>query len=367
MISKEHLIEIGNQLGFELVRVCSAEPFTEYERTINDRINAGFYPEELLVHEGVREFCLDPNICLPGARSIISMGFRYYSDLLTDLTRPGDPHGVLARANQRDVYAEVRRRTDMFTEILREKGVKVAERSHVPHKMAALRAGLGYQGKNSLIQTKDFGSWVTLSSLITDANLEADEPQKNNCGSCQACVKACPTKAIIEPGVVRGSRCIDYLAGKTGAIPRELREGMGNRIVSCDICQDVCPNNRGAKGVEKGIPQFDPFYRRSPSLIPLLEISEEDFRRNFLNCGFMDFEGEYLKRNAAVALGNIGDPVAIEPLARALKGGSYILRIHSAWALGRFEDVEAKGALRDVLSMEENEEVAKEIAMAMEK
>jgi epoxyqueuosine reductase len=338
MVAKEEVIRLGNRLGFELVRTCSANPFTNYEETVKERIRTGLYPEDLIPNEEILknvEIYADPSNSLPEAKAIISMAFHYFTKETTDLTKQGEPHGVLARAYQKDVYGEIHRRTKKFADLLRKKGMKVAEESRVPLKMAAVRAGIGWQGKNSLILTEKSGSWITLSSLVVDAELESDDPSSKSCGSCQACQRACPTQAIVGPGVINVNRCIDYLTCSSGSIPEELRSNIGNRLISCDRCQEVCPNNKPVKNQRKNIPQLNREFRHSPALLPLLNISEENFRRNYSDCDFISPRREYLQRNVIIALGNVGDPVAIPVLKRFQKGAKPLLEEHATWALDR--------------------------------
>jgi len=341
MLSKEKAVKLGQNIGFEIVKICSADPFTEYRETARERIKMGLYPKELIAHEKILksiEVFADPSNSLPEARTIISLAFYYYTGDPTDLTRKSEPHGVLARAYQRDVYGEMNRRVKRYANLLREKGIKVAENSRVPHKMVAVRAGVGWQGKNSLILNDKFGSWMILNSLIVDAKFESDEPSSKNCGSCQACQRACPTSAIQAPGVIDVNRCIDYLTCKTGPIPTELRSKMGNRLVSCDRCQEVCPFNKAVEPKSKEIPKLNAQFRHSPALIPLLNMSEDVFRENYLDCDFIDPVVEYLKRNVIVALGNVADPAAKPALRSILKGASPLLSEHAEWALSRIEN-----------------------------
>jgi len=356
-------------LGFEVVRFSSADPFPEYEKTVKDRIQAGLYPTELMSHEKILENVetyADPSNSLSGAKSIISMAFCYFTDENPDLTRPGEPHGVLARVNQKNISHETHRRQDKFAELLRKKGVKVAKTSRVPYKMAAVRAGVGWQGKNSLIITEEFGSWVSLRSLVVNTEFEPDTPSAQNCGTCQACQRACPTAAIQSPGVINGNKCLDYVTGKTGVIHRELRYGMENRLVSCDRCHEVCPHNQHVKPVTKEIAYFSPELNHSPALIPLLNISEEKFRRDFAFHGFIDLRSEYLKRNVIIALGNIGDPIAVPVLKNLLKRETPLLKRHVAWALGQINSKKAHKTLKDALSQEKDLAVREEMLYALD-
>lgn len=343
MVTKEEVVKLGNRLGFEIVRTCSADPFTNYEETVRERIKIGLYPKELISYEKILknvEIYADPSNSLPEAKTIISMAFYYYTREPTDLTKQGEPHGVLARAYQKDVYGEMYRRKEKFAKRLRKKGMKVARKSRIPHKMVAIRAGTGWQGKNSLILTEKFGSWITLSSLVVDAEFGSGEPSSKTCGSCQACQRACPTQAIKEPGVINVNRCIDYLTCSSGSIPMELRSSIGNRLISCDRCQEVCPINKSVKNQRKNIVQFNREFRHSPALIPLLNISEANFRRNYLDCDFISPRKEYFQRNVIIALGNVGDPVAIPVLKGFQKGAKPLLEEHATWALDRLQQRE---------------------------
>ncbi len=336
MVSKKEVVRLGNRLGFEIVRVCLADPFTNYEKTMRERIRFGLYPKDLISHEEILkniEIHADPTNSLPEAKAVISMAFCYYTSEPTDLTKQGEPHGVLARAYQKDVYGEMNRRKEKFAELLRKKGMKVAKKSRVPYKMAAVRAGIGWQGKNSLILTDSFGSWVTLTSLVVGAELDVDEPSSKSCGSCQACQRACPTQAIQTAGVINVNRCIDYLTCSSGSIPEELRKGIGNRLVSCDRCQEVCPNNKSVTDQVKRIPQLNREFRHSPALLPLLNISEENFRSNYSDCDFIDPRKECFQRNVIIALGNASDPVAIPALKRFQKDANPLLKEYATWAL----------------------------------
>ncbi|MFX0115678.1 MAG: tRNA epoxyqueuosine(34) reductase QueG [Candidatus Hodarchaeota archaeon] len=334
-------MKLGKSLGFEIVKICSADPFDEYEKIVKERISAKLYPEELIPYEEILrnvEIFADPSNSLSEAKSIISVAFHYFDGEPTDFTKKGEPHGILARAYQRDVYGEMQRRLREFAIFLQQKGMKVMEKSCVPHKMAAVRAGVGWQGKNSLILHEKLGSWMLLGSLIVDKRFEVDEQLSRNCGSCQACQRACPTSAIQAAGIVNVNRCVDYLTCKTGSIPKELRSNMENRLVSCDRCQEVCPFNIIVKPKRKSIPTLAPEFRHSPALIPLLNVSEETFQKVYLDCDFIDPSVVYLKRNAIVALGNLGDHVAKPALRNMLKDISPLLREHAEWALNKIEN-----------------------------
>ena len=261
----------------------------------------------------------------------------------------------------------------------------------------AQRAGIGWYGKNTNILTKGWGSWVFLAEIVTNLPLAADEPVKTNCGSCEICLHACPTGALPAPYVLDNTRCISYLTIELrGSIPLELRPLMGNLIFGCDICQQVCPVNKVAErrlglreqGEQKGqhgqrqheqhrqqLPLIQVQPRRefqprpgvgsSPELIPLLSLTEEEFRERFRHSPIKRTKRRGLLRNVCVALGNIGDPQAIPALHRALHDEEPLVRGHAAWALGRIGGKTGQQALEDRLSNEDDEDVRQEILCAL--
>ena len=249
----------------------------------------------------------------------------------------------------------------------------------------AERAGLGWYGKNTNILTKGWGSWVFLAEIVTNLPLAVDTPIKASCGHCEICLHACPTQALPAPYVLDNTRCISYLTIELrGSIPLELRPLMGNLIFGCDICQQVCPVNhvvekRLAGIIEKrgngaqpiGVRQREEFRPRagigsSPELIPLLSLTEEQFRERFRLSPIRRTKRRGLLRNVCVALGNSGNRQAVPALIGALHDYEPLVRGHAAWALGRLGGEQAKQALQDALAEEHDEEVRKEIVCALD-
>ncbi len=209
---------------------------------------------------------------------------------------------------------------------------------------------------------------------------------KASCGKCDICLRACPTAALPAPYVLDNTRCISFLTIELrGSIPLELRPLMGNLIFGCDICQEVCPVNIVAErrlGLRQdgktSSPSSQPihFHPRhefrprpsigsSPELIPLLSLTEEQFRERFRHSPIKRAKRRGLLRNVCVALGNIGDPQAISALIGALHDAEPLVRGHAAWALGRIGGKEARQALEEALREEQDEEVRKEIECAL--
>ena len=229
---------------------------------------------------------------------------------------------------------------------------------------AAARAGLGWFGKNGNILNPAYGSWLLLGQIITDLPLPPDAPLRKTCGACARCIPACPTDAIVAPYVVDNRRCISYLTIENrGIIPPELRPAIGNWVFGCDICQEVCPVNRKAQ------PAADPNFGRrdlaSLDLIALLDLTDDQFRQHFAGTPLMRAKRIGMQRNAAVALGNLGDASAVPALTRALQTAPSLVRQHAAWALGRIATPDAQTALRSAEATEPDAATRAEIRQAL--
>jgi epoxyqueuosine reductase len=227
-------------------------------------------------------------------------------------------------------------------------------------------AGLGWVGKNSLLLNKEFGSWFFLAALLIDLDLDYDEPHAtDHCGTCRACLDACPTDAFVSPGVLDASRCISYLTIELrGPIPRELRSGMGEWLFGCDVCQDVCPWNHKAPLASE--PAFAPLDDANPlALRDLFELDDDGFRRRFRHTPLWRPKRRGLLRNAAIVLGNQRDRAAIPALIRGLNDSEPLIRGACAWALGEIGGDEAREALQQRLQAEEDAAVLEEIVAAL--
>ena len=315
--------DYGRELGFDLVGITTAEPFTRDERAATERVRNGlmdglpWYTEER-VRRANR-----PRSLLPDARSVISLAVSYMTG-----ERRGNgsgPTGKVARyAWGDDYHGLLKGRLRRFVDGLPERvGRPVMARIFVDDgpmndRAAAERAGVGFFGKNTNILTPSHGSWVFLGQVITDLDLEPDAPLAKNCGECVRCIDACPTGAIVAPYVIDNRRCISFLTIELrGPIPVELRPMVGDWVFGCDICQDVCPVNRdAAQSLEPAFRQRHDF--SAPELLPLLELDDEGFRERFRNSAIKRAKRAGLQRNVCVALGNIGDRRAVPALGRAL-------------------------------------------------
>lgn len=233
----------------------------------------------------------------------------------------------------------------------------------------AERAGLGFCGKHTQLIAPGGGSYVLLASLVLSLELPPDRPSRRNCGSCRACLPSCPTGALVAPGVIDAPRCISYLTIEhEGPIPTQLRPLMGRWIFGCDLCQEACPIN--ARLAPEPVPAGAATTRAGPvpfpDLVEILALSEDEFQDRFGLTTLGRSGRARLARNAAVALGNVGQPQAVPALTRALgHDPSALVRGACAWALGVLDGQGAAAALRAALAAEPDPEAAAEIRAAL--
>jgi epoxyqueuosine reductase len=407
MLNPSTIKEYAYALGFDIARITSADALPETERVIKERIAQGLMDGLPWFTAERTEVSCHPDALLSGAQSIITLAM-FYLTQQPDEAQDNVPRGRISRYAWGDDYHEIiKPRLQQFAAWLREyaRGEMsndmetrlFVDTGRMVDRAVAQRAGLGWYGKNTNILTKGWGSWVFLAEIVTNLPLQSDDAIKTSCGSCEICLHACPTSALPAPYVLDNTRCISFLTIELrGSIPLELRPLMGNLIFGCDICQEVCPVNkvaekrlglRGnpktqpitlqAEGVEQPVttkalpilPQkaFRPreTVGSNPELIPLLSLTEEQFRERFRHSPIRRTKRRGLLRNVCVALGNCGDQQAVPALIGALHDYEPLVRGHAAWALGRIDGEQAKQALQAALLTEEDKEVQQEIRCAL--
>ena len=366
--------QYARELGFDLVRITSAEEFAEDRAVALDRIKFGLMDGLPWYTENRVKRGTNPRELLPEARSIISVGLNYFQEETSETgSEPTSdtPEGKVARyARGRDYHKVIKQRMRQYVGGLSERlGSAVTARWYVDDgpmldRAAAKRSGLGWFGKNTNILTPELGSWVFLGQIVTDLDLEPDSPLKKTCGNCVLCIKACPTGAIIAPYVIDNTRCISHLTIENqGPIPIELRPQMLDWIFGCDICQEVCPVNRKAAANQE--PGFQMKGLGLIDLSELLRLSEEQFRQKFQGTPIMRAKRVGLKRNACVALGNLKNPLAIPALEQALTEEESLVRCHAAWALGQIGGPRANSVLRQAATTEPDPQVIAEVTAAL--
>ena len=309
-------------LGLDVVGAAPAAPYVETERHIRERRARGLFADMKFTMARPEESC-HPERLVSGARTVVSAALCYYAP---EPARPPG-HGRLPRYTWRDAYGELREKLDALG---RELGgtyrVLVDANQHVD-RAAAARSGVGFYGKNTMLITRTHGSWVVLGTLVTTAEIESTPPLDLDCGSCRLCIDACPTGALDEPGVLDATRCLSYWTQAAAPVPEAYRAHLGAQVYGCDICQDVCPWNRG---VEKRRAGASPPADAEPhvSLIDWLTAEPHDLRRRYFRLFVPQNDGRWLTRNALVAAGNVGGEAERAAVERYRNGDDEMLREH---------------------------------------
>jgi epoxyqueuosine reductase len=370
---KQEIIARAKELGFDLVSFTTGAPFPETQSILEERIAAGLFTGLPWFNAERARVAGDPANLMPGVRTIVSLGISYLNTDPILPSSPGVPRGRVARyawgVDYHQVFKEKLAALHAYVEEMLGRPLEartLADTARIVDKAVAQRAGMGWYGKNTNLLNREYGSWLLLGELLLDIDLPPDEPVKTHCGSCTRCMPACPTGAIIAPGVLDCNRCISYLTiEERGPIPIDMRPHIGDWIFGCDICQEVCPVNRKASTPEH--PEFRPAagIGASPDLLELLDITEDEFRERFRKSPVKRAKWAGLRRNVAVALGNIGDPVAVPALVRALNAEAALVRGHAAWALGRIGGEEARQALCARQLLESDGWVREELELAL--
>jgi epoxyqueuosine reductase len=318
------------ELGLDAVGVARAEPYDGTERHIRERRARGLFGR--LRFTTVRpEVSCHPERLLEGARSVVSTALCYWTP---ELERP-PRSGRLPRYARRDGYATLREKLDELGRALRAPyRVLVDANQHVDREAAA-RSGVGFYGKNTMLITARHGSWVVLGTLVTAAQLEPTPPMSPGCGSCTRCIEACPTGALDEPGILDATRCLSYWTQVPESIPEPYRGALGLQVYGCDICQDVCPWNRGVERRRAGLEPEAAHVDLLAWLSGDRGLDDELLMRLYVPGN----DPRWLRRNALVAVGNDGepDPEILDVLHAHAGGEDEMLADHARWALERLE------------------------------
>jgi epoxyqueuosine reductase len=297
-VTAAELQAIAGELGLDAIGAAPAEPYAETERHIRERRARGLFADMRFTMARPEESC-HPETLLPGARTVVSAALCYW---LPEPERPAG-HGRLPRYTWFDAYAVLREKLD---ELGRRLGgsyrVLVDANQHVDREAAA-RSGVGFYGKNTLLITRRHGSWVVLGTLVTDTELEPTPRLDADCGDCRLCIDACPTGALDEPGTLDSTRCLSYWTQSERAMPQEYERAMGVQVYGCDICQDVCPWNRG---VEKRRAREPLPADATPhvSLADWLRSDPDELRARYARLYVPRNDGRFLQRNARIAAAN---------------------------------------------------------------
>jgi epoxyqueuosine reductase len=313
----------------------------------------------------------DPQRVLDGVKSVLMLAMAYRT---VDPVAPRAGEGRISRYawGDADYHDLIRQRLNVLADFLHEyepaaRVRGVVDTAPLLEREFAQLAGLGWVGKNTLLINPQQGSWFFLAALLTDIELAYDAPHEtDHCGTCRACLDACPTNAFPQPYVLDASRCISYLTIELrDAVPAELRPGIGEWLFGCDVCQDVCPWNKRAPLSREA--DFRPRDDANPmELTALFELDDAAFRARFRHTPLWRPKRRGLLRNAAIVLGNRPAPEAIPALCRGLDDCEPLVRGACAWALGRYRHPSAEVSLRRRLEIETDASVRAEIVASIE-
>jgi epoxyqueuosine reductase len=285
-------------LGFSFCGISKAEFLAEEAPLLEEWLKRG-YQGKMSYLENHFDKRLDPTLLVPGAKSVISLLYNYYPE--KDLTAESE-FKISKYAYGEDYHTVIKDKLKTFLEKIQEAvgevhGRVFVDSAPVMERAWAKRSGLGWVGKNSLLLNRDMGSFFFIAEIILDLELEYDGPMKDYCGTCTACMDACPTDAIPAPYVVDGSKCISYFTIELKEeIPQEVKGKFENWIFGCDICQDVCPWNRFSKSHQES--RFQPSKEMTAmGKQEWMEITEEVFQTLFRNSPVKRTKFEGLKRN----------------------------------------------------------------------
>jgi epoxyqueuosine reductase len=360
-------------LGYSAVGITTADDFTEHIQEVHSR---GAAYDFFL--NGPRDFMKGarPRAAMPSARSIIVLVWDYAQKAF-----PGTLLDKIGRIYLGRCYNPPPDRINgarfrLMEDYLKARGCTVGAGFMVPERRAAARAGVAQFGRNNFAYARGIGSFIVISALVVDQELEYDAPAEAvSCpNDCTRCMDACPTRALTAPFRLEPRRCLGFShwwtqegrPGVSSSIAPEIRAATGIRVHGCDLCQEACPRN--AAKVQGSFPP-DPFLEALAgrfSLPALLEMTDafhagtvQPIMYNYIK------EKKYFQRNAAVALGNTGDPGYVPALARAMDGPESLVRGHAAWALGRIGGRAARDVLEKRRSTDPSAQVQAEIEAAL--
>ena len=353
----EQLLALGRNSGLHQVGVASAEVLHRARQALNERKSQGLHNQMQFTYRNPNR-STDPTAALPSAKSVIVGALSYSTQM------PEQPEKLSARVARyvwSDYYAQLRESLRQIAKQLESDGfraVVLADDNAIVDREVAYQAGLGWFGKNSNLLIAGAGSYFVLGCVVTNAPLVvADKPVEDGCGSCRRCLDNCPTQAIIAPGVIDANKCLAWLLQKPGVFDRDFRVALGDRLYGCDDCQEVCPptvrfEKRTSVIADEPV-KHDDRANAWVSVQKILLADDESLLKEFGAWYIANRDPKWLRRNALVILGNIGDAndkLVVELLQKYCNHGDAILRSHAVWAAARL-------GLNHLLPVSEDDEI----------
>jgi epoxyqueuosine reductase len=366
---KAELIAYSKEIGIDKIGFTSADTFGELKnRLIRQQglnYQSGF--EEPDINKRVT-----PSLLLEEPHSIVSVALAYPAKMKIRIEgKKGERRGIFCRASWGlDYHHILRNRLKKLEEFILTKVPEARVKSMVDtgelsDRAVAERAGIGWSGKNCSIITPEFGSYVYLGEMITSIPFEPDTPIENQCGTCNKCIEACPTGALVQGGQINAQHCIGFLTQTKGFIPDEFRDKIGNRVYGCDSCQTACPVNKGKNFHFHEEMEAEPEIAK-PLLKPMLKMSNREFKQRFGHVAGSWRGKKPIQRNAIIALAHFKDETAIPELIEVMRNEpASVIKGTAAWALGIIGGETAIAALEKAKEHETDIEVQKEIEKAL--
>ncbi|MGN5883198.1 tRNA epoxyqueuosine(34) reductase QueG [Staphylococcus simulans] len=366
---KKEIIDFAHQIGIDSIGFTTADPFDELKQKLVDYHAKGYASG---FEEPNIELRVNPKLSMPTARSIIAIAVGYPNKLKgAPKSVRGDRRGMFARASWgQDYHTIMRKRLDQLGAFIKEKVPDVEMLSMVDtgvlsDRAVAERAGLGFTGRNGFVINPDLGTWTYLGEMLVSIPFEPDDPLLDSCGDCTICVDRCPTGALVGDGQLNSQKCISFLTQTKGYLPDEYRYKIGNRLYGCDTCQQVCPKNRGINTEHDDI-VLEPEILK-PRLIPLLQMSNKEFKNTYGHLAGAWRGKKPIQRNAIVALAHFNETSAIPELKEvALNDPRPMIRGTAYWAIGQIAGEDERTFIETNFDDEEKE-VQEEMLKGLEK
>lgn len=367
---KKDIIEYSKKIGIDKIGFASADVFTELKQRLMEREKLNYASG---FEKGSVEERTEAKQLMDGAKSIISIALAYPSKINNPpKSKPGERRGIFCRASWGTDYHHVLRdRLEKLAAYIQTRVPQfeyktMVDTGELSDRAVAERAGIGFSGKNTMIITKEFGSWVYLGEMITSIPFIPDKPIEDSCGDCRICLDACPTGALVQGGQLNAQRCLAFLTQTKDFLPDEFRTKIGTRVYGCDTCQAVCPYNKGIDFHLHEEFEADPEVAK-PLLRPMLKMSNREFREKFgAVSGFWRGKNP-LQRNAMIGLAHFKDETAVDDLiAVMMEDVRPVIRGTAAWALGKIGTKKAREAIKRALIKEKDERVIVEMEKGLE-
>ncbi len=334
---KERIITESKRIGIDKIGFTTAEPFSEYKESLYAQKEAGHTSG--FEHPNIEER-IDPALTFSQPKSIISIALAYPTRLHEEPDRK-EKRGQFARASWGIDYHDVlKSRLNELIDFIKQEASQEDPRFKAEvdtgefiDVAVAQRAGLGFIGKNGLLITEEFGSFVYLGEIVTNLEFEADTPIANGCGECTRCITGCPTNALLGNGQMNAKKCLSYQTQTKDMMPLDYRKKIRNIIYGCDICQLVCPYNQGKDFHfhQEMEPKIDEAF---PKLAPMLQLSNKEFKEQFGHLAGSWRGKKPLQRNAIMALANLGAKEHLPEIMSCLKDPRPVIRATAIWAIG---------------------------------